>query len=242
MIKFNNIPLHSLPIMARNLILFFVHLFFKLTSRISITGQTTAHKTGNYVVVANHLGVLDIALLFHIAERKDLIVIVANKHEKSSFKRWIGNHVGILWIDRENPDVSLLKHIYTELKKGGLLVIAPEGTRSRTKSLLPGKPGAAYLAARGGVPILPTAMHGTEDDLVSHRLKRFQKLDLYVHIGTPFTLPPLPKQNRDEALLRYTDEIMCQIAALLPESYRGHYAHYPRTLELLNARDSSLRE
>jgi 1-acyl-sn-glycerol-3-phosphate acyltransferase len=115
------------------------------------------------------------------------------------------------------------------------LVIAPEGTRSKTKSLIKGKPGAAYLASRGGVPILPAGMYGTEDDLVSHRLKHFQKLDLHIQFGTPFTLPPLPKHHRDEILNQYTDEIMCQIAALLPPSYRGIYAEYPRTLELLQS-------
>jgi 1-acyl-sn-glycerol-3-phosphate acyltransferase len=219
--------------MSRKFILFLVHLFFKLAARITLTGQILAQKEGNYVVVANHLGALDVALLYHIAEREDLIVIVADKHYESPLKRWIGNEVGILWIDRENPDIRVLKHIYTDLKKGGVLVIAPEGTRSRTKSLLEGKPGAAYLAARAGVPILPAAMYGTEDDLVSHRLKHFQKLDLHINIGTPFTLPPLPKQNRNEALQQYTDEIMCQIAALLPPSYRGVYAAHPRTLELL---------
>ena len=220
--------------MSRKLILFLVHLFFKLTSRVTLIGETTAQKEGNYVVVANHLGVLDVALLYHIAEREDLIVIVADKHQRSPVKRWIGNKVGILWIDRENPDLRLLKHMYTELKKGGLLVIAPEGTRSRAKSLLEGKPGAAYLAARGGVPILPVGMTGTEDDLVGYRLKHLQKLDLRLHFGKPFTLAPLPKQNRDETLQQYTDEIMCQIAALLPESYRGVYANHPRTHELLN--------
>jgi 1-acyl-sn-glycerol-3-phosphate acyltransferase len=219
--------------MSRKLILFFINLFFKLTSRIALTGHTTAHREGNYVAVANHLGALDVALLYHIAEREDLIVIVADKHYESPIKRWLGNQVGILWIDRENPDVKLLKHMYTELKKGGLLVIAPEGTRSRTKSLLEGKPGAAYLAARGGVPILPVGMTGTADDVVTYRLKHFQKLDLHLNFGLPFTLPPLPRKDRDEALKQYTDEIMCQIAALLPESYRGVYADHPRTLELL---------
>ncbi|NJN43338.1 MAG: 1-acyl-sn-glycerol-3-phosphate acyltransferase [Anaerolineae bacterium] len=220
--------------MSRKIIIFLIKVFFKLTSRITLSGQTTAQKEGNYVVVANHLGVLDIALLYYIAERDDLIVIVADKHYESPLKRWIGNKVGILWIDRENPDVRLLKHMYTELKKGGLMVIAPEGTRSKTKSLLEGKPGAAYLAARGGVPILPAGMYGTEDDLVSHRLKHFQKLDLHICIGTPFTLPPLPKRDRDQILKQYTDEIMCQIAALLPPSYRGIYAEHPRTLELID--------
>ncbi|NUM49199.1 MAG: 1-acyl-sn-glycerol-3-phosphate acyltransferase [Anaerolineales bacterium] len=233
MIESHTNPLQPLPNMVRNIILFLVHLFFKLTARITITGDT-AHKDGNYVVVANHLGFIDIALLYHFAQRPDMIVIVADKHTRSPLKRWIGDQVGLRWINRENPDVRLLKQVYTDLKKGGLLVIAPEGTRSPTQALIPGKPGAAYLAARAGVPILPTAMHGTEDKVVSNRLKHFQKLDLFVHIGTPFTLPPLPKQNRDAALQAHTDEIMCQIAALLPASYRGHYAQYPRTLALLN--------
>jgi 1-acyl-sn-glycerol-3-phosphate acyltransferase len=52
--------------------------------------------------------------------------------------------------------------------------------------------------------------------------------------GKPFIIPPLPKQDRDAALQHATDEIMCQIAALLPERYRGVYAGQPRVKELLN--------
>jgi 1-acyl-sn-glycerol-3-phosphate acyltransferase len=48
-------------------------------------------------------------------------------------------------------------------------------------------------------------------------------------------LPPLPRGNRDEVLKKYTDEIMCHIAALLPERYRGVYADHPRLKELLEA-------
>ncbi|MEI7845091.1 MAG: hypothetical protein WCK35_04720, partial [Chloroflexota bacterium] len=51
--------------------------------------------------------------------------------------------------------------------------------------------------------------------------------------GVPFTLPPIPRENREAALQQYTDEIMCQIAAILPERYRGVYAGYPRVKELL---------
>jgi len=54
--------------------------------------------------------------------------------------------------------------------------------------------------------------------------------------GSPFVIPPLAKKNRDAALQNATDEIMCRIAALLPEKYRGVYAGHPRTREL--SRDS----
>jgi 1-acyl-sn-glycerol-3-phosphate acyltransferase len=48
-----------------------------------------------------------------------------------------------------------------------------------------------------------------------------------------FTLPPLDNKNRTEQLAANTEEIMCRIAAELPESHRGVYADYPRLHELL---------
>jgi 1-acyl-sn-glycerol-3-phosphate acyltransferase len=54
-----------------------------------------------------------------------------------------------------------------------------------------------------------------------------------VNIGKPFTLPPLPRENRDQVLQEYTDEIMCRIAALIPEKYWGVYKDHPRLHELV---------
>ena len=59
------------------------------------------------------------------------------------------------------------------------------------------------------------------------------ELPITLTAGPAFTLPPLPRENRDEVLKQYTDEIMCRIAALLPEQYRGVYADHPRLKELL---------
>jgi len=62
-------------------------------------------------------------------------------------------------------------------------------------------------------------------------------------IGKPFSLPPIDRKNRDEGLQNNTDEIMCQIAALLPPDLRGVYANYPRvhelTLDQINYLDQS---
>ncbi|HSO14048.1 MAG TPA: hypothetical protein VLT51_16855, partial [Anaerolineales bacterium] len=68
---------------------------------------------------------------------------------------------------------------------------------------------------------------------VISNLKRLKRTRMTVTAGPSFTLPPLPKENRDEALKQYTDEIMCHIAALLPEKYRGVYEEHPRLKELL---------
>ncbi|MBT7074202.1 MAG: hypothetical protein HN922_04765, partial [Anaerolineae bacterium] len=67
-------------------------------------------------------------------------------------------------------------------------------------------------------------------------LKRFKRTKVTVTVGKAFTLPPLPRKNKDEALKEYTDEIMCRIGAMLPEKNRGVYAKHPRLKELLTTK------
>ncbi|MFO7662615.1 MAG: hypothetical protein R6X18_08465, partial [Chloroflexota bacterium] len=76
-----------------------------------------------------------------------------------------------------------------------------------------------------------------------HRLKRLKRLNITARVGEPYTLPPMPRGNgRDAWLEQQTDEIMCQIAALLPPSHRGVYSEHPRLVELLQERSSLIPE
>jgi 1-acyl-sn-glycerol-3-phosphate acyltransferase len=140
--------------------------------------------------------------------------------------RWLGNSLNFLYIDRFNPDLPALRDVITRMKSGQVLVIAPEGTRSRTGAMIEAKPGVSYLAAKLGYPIVPAALAGTADKILFDNLRHLRKTHIILRAGKPFMLPPLPVQ-------RYTDEIMCQIAALLPEEYRGVYTGHPRLKELL---------
>ncbi len=115
-------------------------------------------------------------------------------------------------------------------------MLAPEGTRSPNATLQKAWPGASYLAAKAGAPIIPVALVGCEDAKFFPNLKRLRRTQVTVYAGEPFTLPPVPVQNREAVLEQYTDEIMCRIAALLPPAYRGYYADHPRLKELLSSR------
>ena len=53
-----------------------------------------------------------------------------------------------------------------------------------------------------------------------------------IQFGSPIALPPVRRATRESDLQRNTDEIMCQIAAMLPPAYRGVYNDHPRLLEL----------
>jgi 1-acyl-sn-glycerol-3-phosphate acyltransferase len=211
-----------------------IRLIIRLIARVEVSGLENIPLGGPYIVVANHIGRLDAALVYYILDRKDIIMMVAEKYKSSAFYRLLVKAMNAIWIDRYNADLNAIREIMRRLKAGGVLVMAPEGTRSPTASLQAGRDGASYLAAKAGLTILPVGMTGTEDEVVSERLRHFKRLQIVGQAGKTFTLPPLSIKNRDTQLPQFTEEIMCQIAALLPESYRGIYADHPRTLELLS--------
>jgi 1-acyl-sn-glycerol-3-phosphate acyltransferase len=203
-------------------------------ARMDIEGIERIPKEGGCVVVSNHIGRLDAMLAIVLAERDDVIMFIAEKYQKYAFWRWTVRQVDGIWLNRFDTDFHALREVHKRLKAGGILAIAPEGTRSQSGKLLPGKQGAAFLAAKAGVPIVPVALTGTEDTVVKARLRRLQRLDVKIRVGEPFELPPLDRKDRDAYLATQTTEIMCRIAALLPPDYHGHYAGHPRLLALRN--------
>lgn len=216
-------------VLLRSLLRFLINLIAK----VEIRGYDNVPRSGAFVIATNHLGFLDVLMLYYALDRWDVFVPVAEKWEKNAFFRWVGKYFNFVFIDRFNPDLKALRKIIALMEKGYVLTIAPEGTRSRVGSLIEGKPGVSYLAARLNRPIVPVGLAGSEDRLVLENLKRLRRTHIVITAGQPFSLPPLPQRNRDAALKQYTDEIMCRIAALIPERYRGVYAQHPRLKELL---------
>lgn len=208
----------------------------RIIARIDLQNMDRIPASGGCLAVSNHLGRLDAMLAMILSDREDIIMVVAKKYQAYWFWRFMLRHLDVIWLDRQNADFRALREIQKRLKAGGIATIAPEGTRSPTGQIMPAKPGAAYLAAKTAVPIIPIAIWGTEDKVVYVRLRRFRRLHITIHVGEPFELPPLPRKNRDEFLQQSTDEMMCRIAALLPRQYRGVYADHPRLKELLEVK------
>lgn len=191
---------------------------------------------GNILAASNHLGRLDTAALLCVVDREDIIMAVAEKYKNHFLFGAIGRAVDAIWLNRFDADFAALREILNRMKKGGVMVIAPEGTRSKTASLQRGKLGAVFLANKSGYPIVPVALTGTEDAGVIANLKKFRKLKIKVVVGKKIQVQIPTGKGREEAMQQATDEIMCQIASMLPESYRGVYANHPRTQELLKLR------
>jgi len=210
-------------------------MLIRLVTRLEVTGLENLPSSGGYIATGNHLGALDPFLVYHLLDRRDIIMLVAEKHRKYAVARWLVKLLDAIYVERYAADFAAMRQVLARLKKGGVLVIAPEGTRSRTGGLLPGRSGAAYLAVKSGLPLVPVAVMGTEDDKVFEHLKHFRRAPVKIVVGQPYLLPPLPDADREAMLEEYTDEIMCRIATLLPEECRGVYREHPKLLAILKS-------
>ena len=217
---------------------FLIRFLLRLLTRIEVHGRENIPTSSNFIIAANHIGLVDAFLPFYIINNTNLVLMVGEKWEKLWIMRWLGRGLNFLFVDRYNPDLKAIRQVITRMKNGEVLVITPEGTRSKVGYLIEGKPGVSYLAAKLDYPLVPVAISGSFDPIFFGQLKRLRRPRVTVRIGPPFSLPPLPGEakSRDEAFKADTDEIMCRIAALLPPEQYGFYAGHPRLKELLENR------
>lgn len=201
---------------------------FRTMTKLTIDGvERAAQVKGSVVAVSNHLGFLDGFLIYHATWREDVIVIIAEHWREHAWSRLLARAMDAIFVDRYNADIHAVREVMRRLDRGGMLVLAPEGTRSPTGALIQARHGAAYIAMKAGLPLIPAALTGTEDKNVFACWKRLRRPEITLTLGEPFHPPPLPKKGRDEAVVRFTEEIMLRIAAILPEKYRGVYADHP---------------
>lgn len=107
------------------------------------------------------------------------------------------------------------------LAEGQIVAVAPEGTRSGDGRLRRGQPGVVTLAMHSRAPLLPIAYYGNES--FHQNLRRLQRTDFHIAVGRPFTID-FSKIHLTHAMRQeIADQIMYQVAQLLPARYRGVY-------------------
>ena len=193
---------------------------FRLLARVEITGAEHIPEEGGCLLVTNHISRLDTPALLVAASRR-IYPLAADKYQNFPVFNWLLNISEAIWINRTEFDREALLNSIAVLKRGDVLGIAPEGTRSRNGSLQKAKSGVAFLAARTGVPVIPVGITGT--NTMMQDFSHLRRMRICVTFGEAFDLPKYGKLTADE-LDATTDLIMGRLAVLLPPPYRGVYA------------------
>ena len=161
---------------------------------------------GPVVFVCRHVGLMDPVVLMVLYIKKLIHPLVAKDYyDKNRFTQSFYNHAQCYPIDRYSVSTSWLQASLAALERGESIIIYPEGRRNKEdKSLLPFHNGAALLAARGGVPVVPVYNHFWK---FPHPYR--------LAIGEPIHLPPTPPEGPSSAwLTAQTEKIRAAVAEL----------------------------
>ena len=220
-------------------------LLVKLFTRTRVSGLEHFPSQGPALIVTNHLGGADpiLGMAFFPVEVDALAKI--GLYTQFPLLGRLMEWYGVIWVHPYQADRQALRVALEALKLGRLVAVAPEGRESLSGALEKGTDGAAYLAVKAGIPLVPVTYTGTEDWRVFGNIKRLSRTEISLTVGPVFRLaeaPETPSPSGDgppsldgtpspdsrraerEAIRQGTETIMRRLARQLPPEYQGVYA------------------
>lgn len=205
-----------------HLITFILRIYFRLTLRMDAPDMDKVPAQGPLIVISNHTGQIEVPVLATLLQPRKITGWGKAEAFENPFLRWVFGAWDILPVRRGEADMRALKAALRAIEKGMIFGIAPEGTRNYTGKLKRALPGAVTLALHSGAPIIPIAHWGGENYLSN--LKRFKRTDFHIRVGEPFKINVEGVKVNGEVRQQIVDEMMVELAKLLPEEYRGEYS------------------
>lgn len=182
-------------------------------SRVEVIGLDNIPSRGGVCFVGNHPGIFDILIALSLIDRP--FGFTAKK--EAIFYPFVGLYVWLLggvFIDRKsarNARVAIEAGV-ERIRRGGAMIIFPEGTRNRGRGMLPFRPGAFKLATLAGAPIVPLSIAGSQG--VWEETKRVRGVRVRVVIGTPIPTAGLEGDERRALVERTREAIVAGLGTL----------------------------
>ena len=185
----------------------FIRFLYRVIYRVKKIGQKDISEDESYIICANHLNYLD-ATAVVVFNKKNIRFICKHTIFKHKFLNWILHLVDAIPINREKNDIEAMKRSIKALKNNELLGIFPEGTRKGMEKNVQVKNGAAFMALRSKVKVIPLGIQGS--------FKPFTKV--YLNYGKPLDFSKYYGKEKDKEVLDIvTKEIMDNIVMLTNE-------------------------
>jgi len=184
---------------------------------------------GPLILVPNHINFLEAPVLYtHLLPRRMTTLAKAETWDNPVL-RYLFNMGEAIPLRRGEADIAALRRGLAVLEAGHILAIAPEGHRSNTGKLQRGHPGVVFVALKSGAPLLPVACYGGEK--FRSNVTRLRRTDFRIVVGQPFYVDTRGAPAKGDLRQHIADEIMYQLAALLPPFYRGYYSNMDAATE-----------
>jgi len=207
------------PKWLRYLLGYFALFIGCLLTKVKVKGRNNIPGSGPYVVAANHFSYVDPPFVVYALQRP-ITFLAASDQVIDWYFKWAAWLYGFIPTNRTQLAPSTIKSAKGVLNTNNILGIFPEGTSTERK-LREAKRGVVYLSTINNTPILPVSIHGLMN--VWPNWFKGVRPNVTIKIGKPF----LPSAGIEKSLNRETkmttigENIICRIAALLPEDAHG---------------------
>lgn len=194
-------------------------------TKVTVRGRHHLPEEGPFILAINHFSLIDPAFVVY-AIRRPITFLAASDQIIGWYNYWAVWLYGFIPTNRTKLAPSTIKEALRALQGKDILGIFPEGT-SMSEVLRPAKVGVVYLSTVTAVPIVPVSVIGLDN--VWRRWFRGVRPKVTIRIGKhfgPFQVTGNRKE-REQSLTEIGHEVMCRIAALLPEKHHGEFAGDP---------------
>ncbi|RLJ70291.1 long-chain acyl-CoA synthetase [Hydrogenivirga caldilitoris] len=188
-----------------------LNLFFKLYNRIEVEGLENLPKPP-FILAPNHASYLDAFVLASVLPggvAENTYFLGEEVYFRNPVARLFGNLAHVITVNINRDLKNSLRKVAYALKEGKVVVIFPEGARTRTGELMEFKKGVAILSRELNIPIVPVGLQGTYDAWsIYDKLPKPKKIK--VRVGKPL----YPDEKSYEEL---TEELREEVGKLLRE-------------------------
>ena len=182
--------------------------FFTLVYRARFFGTHSIPDTGGLLIIANHQSQLDPPLVGVGIRRRNMAAIAREGLFRHFPLGALLRAVGCIPIKEDSGDAGALRSAIEQLKRGRVVVIFPEGSRSPDGTIQPFKRGVWLLMMRSGAPVLPAAVEGCFDAWPRQRtLPHLFGQRVAVSYGTPIPFEELRAMGSERGLARLVSEV-----------------------------------
>jgi len=189
--------------------------------KVQVQGLERVPLSGAVILATNHINSSDAFVVRAIMPR-DITAWAKAEIWQNPLLRTLVESLEMIPLRRGELDLHSVRLALGDLAKGKMIGIAPEGTRSWHGRLQQGRPGLVFLTQHAPETfILPTAVYGQER--FRNYILRLRRTPVNVVFGQGFHLDVADGQDVRKVRREIIDEVMAQIAALLPPEYRGVY-------------------
>jgi len=188
----------------------------RLVFRVRVRGRVKVPRRGAYVVAPSHRSLMDIFFTGYVTPRRIRFMAKQELYQNRALA-WLWTALGGFPVERGSADRSALRAAQTALEGGEPVAIFPEGTRKHGPEIGELFDGAAYVAARARVPVVPVAIAGSEEILPSGssrpRLHR-----VAVVIGDPLVPPDHDGRVHRREVKQVTDQLRIELQKRFEEA------------------------